>query len=245
VGAALVLAHIASSLAVFPNDMAYANEAWGGPGNVYKLLSDSNEDWGQQLYQVKEWLDRHPGEECWFAYFPYPVIDPAVYGIHCHMLPNPDTGWLGGAEIIPPVISGNVLLSAADQMGSKSSSSSLNPYTVFQSRQPAESIDYSVLVYRGAFRVNQAAAQSRAQNAYALMNGHRLEEALALVREAARLDTKGVDAQDSLGMIGRPGRGDATGARRRGRLHSRSGGQAEKAVNLPEDRKQGKDRGHC
>jgi tetratricopeptide (TPR) repeat protein len=201
VGAALVLTHIVSALSVFPNDMAYANEAWGGPKNVYKLLSDSNEDWGQQLYQVKDWLDRHPGEECWFAYFAYPAIDPAVYGIRCHMLPNPDTGWLGGSDMVPPVISGNVLLSAADLMGSESSSSRLNPYTVFQMWQPAESIDYSVLVYRGAFPVNRAAAESRAQHAYELMRARQPDEALAMAREAAQLDPEGVEAQNALGNI--------------------------------------------
>ena len=102
-GAALVLAHIASSLTVFPNYMAYANEAWGGPKNLYNLLSDANVDWAQQLYQVKQWQDRHPGEECWFAYFADPEIDPAVYGIRCHVLPTIDTWWLGGEEIIPPL----------------------------------------------------------------------------------------------------------------------------------------------
>jgi hypothetical protein len=48
-------------------------------------------DWAQQLFQVKEWQDRHPGEECWFAYFARPEVDPAVYGIHCQALPNIDT----------------------------------------------------------------------------------------------------------------------------------------------------------
>jgi hypothetical protein len=201
VGAALVLAHIASALSVFPNYMAYANEAWGGPKNVYKLLSDSNEDWGQQLYQVKEWQDRHPGEECWFAYFASPVIDPAVYGIRCHVLPNEDTGWLGGADLVPPVISGYVVLSAGDLMGSEIVSSRLNPYTDFQSLTYDEMIDDSVLVYHGRFRVNQIAAYGRVQRAYELMNAHQPEEALRMAHEAAVLDPAGVRAQRALGNI--------------------------------------------
>jgi tetratricopeptide (TPR) repeat protein len=200
-GAALILAHIASALSVFPNYMAYASEAWGGPRNVYKLLSDSNEDWGQQLYQVKEWQDHHPGEECWFAYFASPVIDPVVYGIHCHVLPNPDTGWLGGADIIPPVISGNVILSAGDLMGSESSSSRLNPYTVFQSFKPDEMIDDSVLVYQGTFPVSQAAAESREQRANQLMRANQPEEALAMAREAAAMDPDGLDVENTLGNV--------------------------------------------
>ena len=91
---------------VFPNYIAYANEAWGGPKNVHNLLSDANVDWAQQLYQVKQWQDRHPGEECWFAYFAWPEIDPATYGINCHHLPTIDTFWLGGADVTPPVSTG-------------------------------------------------------------------------------------------------------------------------------------------
>jgi tetratricopeptide (TPR) repeat protein len=200
-GAALVLAHIASALAVFPNDMAYANEAWSGPKNVHNLLSDANVDWAQQLYQVKDWQDRHPGEECWFAYFAYPEIDPAVYGIHCHMMPTLDTFWLGGADLIPATIQGNVLISAGDLSGCEWPSSRLNPYTVFQPLQPAESIDYSVFIYRGTFAVNQAAALSRAQNAYTLLRQGKAEEALALAREAAALDPEGIDAQSAHGNL--------------------------------------------
>jgi hypothetical protein len=201
VGAALIVAHAASALTVFPNDMAYANEAWGGPKNTYKLLSDSNEDWGQQLYQVKEWQDRHPGQECWFAYFAAPVIDPKVYGIRCHILPNADTGWLGGADLIPPVISGYVLISAADLMASELPSSRLTPYTAFQSLQPDEMIDYGVLVYHGSFNVAQAAAMSRVQHAQELMRAHKPDEALAMAREAATLCPQDIEAQNLLGNL--------------------------------------------
>ena len=58
----LLAAHVASSLVAFPNSMAYASEAWGGPANVHNLLSDSNSDWAQRLFQVRAWQQRHPGE---------------------------------------------------------------------------------------------------------------------------------------------------------------------------------------
>jgi 4-amino-4-deoxy-L-arabinose transferase-like glycosyltransferase len=200
-GAALIVAHIASALSVYPNDMAYANEAWGGPKNVYKLLSDANVDWAQQLYQVKEWEDRHPGEECWFSYFAYPVVDPAVYGIHCRHLPNAITGWLGGADLIPPHIKGYVLLSAGDLSGCEYSSSRQNPLVDFQSLHPDEWIDYGVLVYHGSFRVDQAAAMSRVQRAYELMNAGKPQEALTMAREAAQLDPGDVEAEKALGNL--------------------------------------------
>src|SRR6202012_4066994 len=108
IGAALIAAHIASSIAAFPNFIPYANEAWGGQRNVHNLLSDANVDWGQQLFQVKQWQDKHPNQECWFAYFARPEIDPGVYGIRCHALPTLDTQYLGGSEIIPLNITGAV-----------------------------------------------------------------------------------------------------------------------------------------
>jgi tetratricopeptide (TPR) repeat protein len=201
VGAALVVAHIVSALTVFPDYMAYGNEAWGGAKNVHNLLSDANVDWAQQLIQVKEWQDRNPGQECWFAYFARPEIDPAVYGITCHALPTADTSWLGSSDIVPPTINGTLLISAGDLSGCEWPSGLMNPYRDFQGLEPAESIDYAVFVYRGSFRMNQAAALSRAQHAYELLAAHKPDEALAMAREAVAMDPEEIMSQTALGDI--------------------------------------------
>ena len=195
----LVVAHCASALSVFPNYIAYANEAWGGPKNVHNLLSDANVDWAQQLYQVKAWQDRHPGEECWFAYFAYPEVDPAIYGIRCHHLPTIDTFWLGGADVTPPVIHGNVLLSAGDLSGCEWPSGKVSAYGAFQSIKPAEAIDYGVFVYRGNFDMRQAAAMSRGMNVYALMQKGQMQEALTLAREAQTIDPNEIVSETAHG----------------------------------------------
>ena len=195
----LVAAHILSALSVFPNPMAYANEAWGGPRNTYRLLSDANVDWAQQLIQVKSWVDKHPGEECWFAYFAHPEIDPEVYGIRCKHLPNLDTFWLGGADVIPPTIRGNVLISAGDLSGCEWPSARMSPYGQFQSMQPAEMIDYGVMVYRGIFDVKQAAALSRAINAYHMLWKGDAKGAHSLALEAAAIDPAEIISQTVLG----------------------------------------------
>ena len=200
-GAALVVTHIASSLAVFPNYMAYANEAWGGPKNVHNLLSDANVDWAQQLYQVKAWQDRNPDQECWFAYFAYPEIDPATYGIRCYHLPTADTGWLGGTNIVPPVVDGVVLLSAGDLSGCEWSSGQMSPYTAFKTLKPDESIDYGVFAYRGRFNLSQAAALSRAQLALKLLREGNGDEALVLVKDAVRIDPTDITSQSVLGDV--------------------------------------------
>jgi 4-amino-4-deoxy-L-arabinose transferase-like glycosyltransferase len=195
----LVAAHAVSSLCVFPNYMAYANEAWGGPSNVHNLFSDANVDWAQQLIQVKAWQDRHPGEECWFAYFAYPEIDPQTYGITCHHLPNTDTFWLGGAEAIAPTVTGNVLISAGDLSGCEAPTGRVNPYGPFQSMKPAETIDYSVYVYRGTFDMRQAAALARAQNSAHLLWKGDAAHALASAREAVAIDPEEMQSQTALG----------------------------------------------
>ncbi len=194
----LVVASVVSALSVFPNYMAYANRAWGGPENAHNLLSDANVDWGQQLYQVKAWQDSHPGQSCWFAYFAYPEIDPAVYGIRCKMLPTADTGWLGGAAIVPGVINGPVFISAGDLSGCEWPSSRSNPYRSFQDLKPVASIDYGVFVYQGTFTVPQAAVLSRTQNARELLRQHHPHQALTLAREAVAIDPGDLSAETVL-----------------------------------------------
>jgi 4-amino-4-deoxy-L-arabinose transferase-like glycosyltransferase len=195
----LIAAHIASSLVVYPNQMAYANEAWGGARNTHNLLSDANVDWGQELYQVKAWQDRHPGEECWFAYFARPEIDPATYGIRCHALPTVDTLWLGGWEITPPVLDGAVLISAGDLSGCEWVSGLLNPYRDFQKLQPDETIDDSVFVYRGDLHAEQAAALDRTLAVWQMLGHRQPQAALTLAQEAVAIAPGDMFAAMALG----------------------------------------------
>ena len=197
--AVLIVAHMASSLATFPNYIPYANEAWGGPRNAHNLLSDANVDWAQQLFQVRDWEERHPDEECWFAYFARPEIDPAVYGIQCHALPTIDTFWMGGADNIAPSVHGAVIISAGDLSGCEWPSGLMNPYRSFQSIKPDEMIDDSVMVYQGNFDLKQAAALSRAENATQLLWKGQAPQAYALAIEAVAIDPDGIMSQTALG----------------------------------------------
>lgn len=197
--AALVAAHIVASLGTYPNQMAYANLAWGGAKNTHNLLSDANVDWAQQLYQVKAWQDRHPGEECWFAYFARPEIDPATYGIHCHALPTVDTLWLGGWEITPPILHGAVLISAGDLSGCEWPDALLNPYRDFQKMKPDEVIDDSVFVYRGDLHAEQAAAFDRTLAVWQMLGRKQPQQALALAKEGAAIAPGDMFAEMGLG----------------------------------------------
>jgi len=195
---ALIGAHVVSSILVFPNEIAYANEASGGPRNLHNLLSDASVDWAQQLLQVKQWQDRHPDQECWFAYFARPVIDPGVYGIRCHALPTFDTQW-GGVGLVPPSVTGAVLISAGDLSGCEWPSGQLNPYRSFQSLHPDLAIDDSVFVYQGTLAIPEISALASAQQSQALLAKGQPGPALAVAREAVVTSADNLITQMALG----------------------------------------------
>jgi hypothetical protein len=55
-------------LHAYPDCLPYANEAFGGSSKTYRLLTDSNVDWTQQLKEVNAWTSSHHVTDCWFAY---------------------------------------------------------------------------------------------------------------------------------------------------------------------------------
>jgi hypothetical protein len=114
-------------------------------------------------------------------------------------LPTLDTFWLGGADVIPPVVSGNVLISAGDLSACEWPTGRMSPYGTFQSMKPTEVIDYGVMVYHGSFDVKQAAALSRAINAFHLMWKGDAKAALPLAREAVAIDPTEIMSQTALG----------------------------------------------
>src|SRR5262249_38328552 len=116
VASALLLLHVGSSVKAFPNYMPYANEAWGGPSQTYRRLTDSSVDWAQQLKSVKRYCDEHGLREDvkagWFAYFGQGVLEPRYYDIPLKALPTADSLWIGERIQVPPVIDGPVFISA-------------------------------------------------------------------------------------------------------------------------------------
>jgi hypothetical protein len=197
---ALAAAHVASALSVLPSPLAYSNEAWGGARNTHLTLSESNVDWGQQLIHVKEWEDRHRGEECWLSYFVNEFISPETYGVKCHTLPNTTlTTGLAAPELVPPVIHGSVLLSAVEVSSLAWPSPEINPYRAFQTIKPAEEIDYGVLVFRGDVHMEEIAAVSRVFIAQTKLDEHKPQEAFELATEAVKLTPGHPWAQWELG----------------------------------------------
>jgi tetratricopeptide (TPR) repeat protein len=197
----LLLLHMASSAHVFPNYLTYANEAWGGPTNTYRLLTDSNADWGQGLRAAKNYLDAHNIKDCWFAHYGWNV-NPAYYNVPCKPLPEALSHMFGGP--LPPVparIEGTVLVSGSEADGDYWGPGDLNPYDQFLHRQPDALIANSILVFHGQFDVPLLSALSHMSHARQLAGRQEWDQAMAEARVAIGLAPASAEAHAVLGNI--------------------------------------------
>lgn len=52
--------YIATAFVIYPNYLPYINGLFGGSGEAYRYLSDSNVDWGQDLKRLVKYVDNNP-----------------------------------------------------------------------------------------------------------------------------------------------------------------------------------------
>ncbi|HEX7378904.1 MAG TPA: hypothetical protein VF278_17405 [Pirellulales bacterium] len=151
---------VASSLWYFPHSLSYFNELVGGPlGGRWHLL-DSNIDWGQDLLNLKRWLDAHPeARPLGLAYFGH--FDPRVAGIEFSLPPVGPTGQpkkllqspasdalgpLPGWYAVSVVILHGCVYGIPDGKGGKFGTD--RPYyTYFQKFEPVGRAGYSIYIY--------------------------------------------------------------------------------------------------
>jgi hypothetical protein len=81
----ILLFHAADVLRYAPAYLSYFDVVIR-PEQSYRLLSDSNLDWGQGLLAVRQYEREHPDQPIWLAYFG--SVDPQVYGIRTRPLPE-------------------------------------------------------------------------------------------------------------------------------------------------------------
>ncbi|HTC75530.1 MAG TPA: glycosyltransferase family 39 protein, partial [Edaphobacter sp.] len=197
----LLLWQLVTTVIARPGLLAYANEAWGGPSKTHLYLSDSNVDWGQQLKAVRQYLETHPSQPCYFAYFAQGPVDFKNYGVNCRVLPTGSALWTGLDTIRfgeDPNVSGTVLISdgvlaGADIPGKE------NPYAQFRSMQPAEVIDRGVYVYRGQFTLGAVAALEHVAAAEDFAKQHNAAGTIREARIAVNLDPNNPEAHALLG----------------------------------------------
>lgn len=104
IGLALVL-NAADALRYAPDYLAYFN-VMVKPVNSWRLLTDSNLDWGQGLLALRKYEHEHPDQNLRLAYFG--SVDPNLYGIRAQPLP-PDEPVQGKIVVGASYLSGQTL----------------------------------------------------------------------------------------------------------------------------------------
>lgn len=170
----------ADAARTFPNYISFSNELWGGTNNTYKVLSDSNVDWGQNLNEISSYIAAHNVKNCWIAANGTPDIATAT--LPCHLLPAPDQ-WLDHpTDDIPATIEGTVFLSTealpAEYPG---------VYDSIVRIKPSAIIGGATLVYDGSFDVTDAAAAVHSTNAKFFYEHHLLPAAISEMNDAIKI----------------------------------------------------------
>ena len=224
----LLLFQAVSVTRAFPAYIGYGNEAFGGPKNVWRYVSDSSADWAQQLHAVKRYTDEHNLQHCWFVYFGTGVIDYDYYKIPCKLLPTVESIWLGTLSDATPAIDGPVLISAVDLTGFEFGPPPLNPYEQFKKLTPVAVIDSSVFVYDGHFEIPLAAALAHAQRADLFLAEKKLPEALQEAQQGVALAPDSARVNATMGSVL-----DAAGRRAEARPYYESA--LQQALNIQPD----------
>jgi hypothetical protein len=139
---ALCLFQIGEVAVVSPHYLAFFNCLIGGPKNGYKYLADSNIDWGQDLKNLKKWMDANGVDHINLAYFG--SADPEYYGIKCtYLLGSPP---FASNRVEQAVLPGLVAVSVHNLTGAGLDGNSF--YKPLLDAAPVAVIGYSIRVYR-------------------------------------------------------------------------------------------------
>lgn len=85
------ISFVTSSVSVLPHSLSYFNEFAGGPRNGHRHLVNASFDWGQDLFYLRDWLNKHAaGRPVRVAYFG--LVDPKLVGIDASFTSEPSVG---------------------------------------------------------------------------------------------------------------------------------------------------------
>jgi len=73
------------TMSTLPYPLTFFNEIAGGPSQGYRYLVDSNLDWGQNLWDLRRWMDQHGERHVFYAH--YSPARPEAYGVPADFLP--------------------------------------------------------------------------------------------------------------------------------------------------------------
>ena len=144
---AMVVWLIVASVAIYPHYLAFFNEIAGGPANGYKVLVDSNLDWGQELIGLRKYMTQQNIPSVKLSY--HGTADPAAYGVVYEPLPSyPYNQWT--SDTVPDILlnpsSGVYAISANNLQGLRFKNHDL--YATFRKLKPDAVVGHSIFIYR-------------------------------------------------------------------------------------------------
>jgi hypothetical protein len=101
------------------------------PADSFRLLTDSNLDWGQGLLALRDYQRNHPEETIWLSYFG--SVDPRAYGIQADLLRSQP-------------VSGTVVVSATNLSGQYLAEP--QQYRWLLQQKPVDILDHSLYVFQ-------------------------------------------------------------------------------------------------
>jgi hypothetical protein len=112
----------------------------GGPKNGHKHLLDSNLDWGQDLKQLKTYMDKKGLKKVDLAYFGH--VDPAVYAISYRPVNEHERSGV-------VAVSANYLYGLPYLITYETPPKSIPPgaFTWLSHRTPDDHVGYSILIF--------------------------------------------------------------------------------------------------
>jgi len=145
---ALALWYAGGTLVQHPHHLAYFNEIGGGSRNGWRLLVDSNLDWGQDLKRLAEWTRANHVGKLKLSYFG--SADPAYYGIDSEALPGYTSPH--AARVTREIQPGDtVAVSATNLQGVYLEPEDRPLMDRLRGLPPVARIGYSIFVYRPDF----------------------------------------------------------------------------------------------
>lgn len=138
------------ALWIHPYYLSYFNRLAGGPSNGYRVLTDSNIDWGQDLRRLKEWMAENEVERVKLGWFG--SADPDYYGIRHDPLPGIGRDryfrlwWAVPFNRADPE-PGVYAISATSLWELPLREDEKTVYAWFREREPDDRVGYSILIY--------------------------------------------------------------------------------------------------
>jgi len=179
---------------LFPSYIAFGNEFWGGTNKTYRVLGDSNVDWGQSLKLTKGYIDRLGIHNCWIV---TDNLSIAAATLPCRRMPGP-FGAIMAYDLIesaPSQIDGAVFLSASALPPELS-----DAYEPIFQATPQAVIGGSIFVYEGRFDVPLAASFTHTLRASQFLGRADYKEAISEGRQAIVLAPDDPKARLMLGL---------------------------------------------